>query len=68
MAESSSRPTANMSSLVVTNPDEIWDSHRNLLEEKYVKDGWPLHKVMTYMDEEHGFVAKYYSFPTTRVD
>lgn len=62
MAESSSRPTASMSSLVVRNPDEnIWDSHRKVLEEKYVKDGgdgWPLHKVMTYMEKEHGFVAK----------
>ena len=59
MAESSSRPTVSMSSLVIRNPDEhAWDSHRQVLEEKYVKDDWPLHKVMTYMKDEHGFVAK----------
>ena len=48
-----------MCSLVVKNPDEhIWDSHREVLEEKYVKDAWLLQRVMTYMEEEHGFVAK----------
>ena len=59
MAESSSRPTASMSSLVVRNPDEnIWDSHRKVLEEKYVTKAWSLKKVMAYMEENHEFVAK----------
>ena len=45
-------------------PDEVvWDSYRDVLEQKWLREDLTLVEVMAFMEKEYGFDAKYAALP-----
>ncbi|KAL8800933.1 MAG: hypothetical protein Q9182_004815 [Xanthomendoza sp. 2 TL-2023] len=42
----------------LTSDEHVWESHKQLLETKYLGEDLSLQQVMSFMEGEHGFVAK----------